>query len=751
MRPHHASHDLWVAKARAVKIEDEIARRAIELGRQGIELVGPCPKCGGDDRFAVNIKKKVFNCRGCKKGGDVIQLVQHLDGVDFKTACTTLTGEMPPKPNAPGGGKGRVAAQKAAQQIVADAFDYQDAGGDVVFTIERIEYRNADGMPVLKDDGKKKKTFRARRSDPSKPGAFIYNLESIERLPYRLPRLIAGVANGNPVLIPEGEAKVDELTELGVVATCNAFGGAVENPAELAAHLRDADVVLLPDNDDVGFKHINNIGALLTGVAKRIRVLLLPNLPLKGDIVDWLANGGTREQLDELVSRAPDWKPPSEKLDDLEKELEKEKKIGAAKSEDELLDALAKMPKGVARGRERKRLAKALGVSKSDLDAEIQARRTEAETKALLHGWWYVEPCPESVDGDALIRDIIRKLRQHVVISFESALAIALWIVAAWVHDRVAIHSPILDITSAEPESGKSTTLAVVSFLVPRAICTVDISRGALYRAIQTWKPSFVIDEFDDVLAARGDSDKSELRSVINSGHTRGQGVLRRVTDEHKPELFSTFAPKAIGMVGRKIPATTASRCITVELRRCKKGEQDQKFEHADDSELANLRRRLRRWSEDNTEALRTVKPSMPDGFENRRADNWRLQFAIADLCSGVEDWGDKARTTAVTIEGSSDSRTVTALLLAAIKIIFDGTEDDAIGSENLCEKLAADPDSEWAEWGKSRKPITQNQLARMLKTHGIRPDQVRPKTLGGRQVRGYHRSWFEDAWARYL
>ena len=49
------------------------------------------------------------------------------------------------------------------------------------------------------------------------------------------------------------------------------------------------------------------------------------------------------------------------------------------------------------------------------------------------------------------------------------------------------------------------------------------------------------------------------------------------------------------------------------------------------------------------------------------------------------------------------------------------------------------------------RKPITQVQLKNMLKPFGIGPDQVRPKRLGGKQLRGYRRSWFEDAWERYL
>ena len=77
----------------------------------------------------------------------------------------------------------------------------------------------------------------------------------------------------------------------------------------------------------------------------------------------------------------------------------------------------------------------------------------------------------------------------------------ALWIMFAWVHDEVATHSPILFITSAEPECGKTTLLGLISFLTPRCISSVEISEAALYRSIELWQPSFVIDEFDDVLA----------------------------------------------------------------------------------------------------------------------------------------------------------------------------------------------------------------------------------------------------------
>lgn len=60
------------------------------LKRHGPELCGPCPRCGGTDRFAVNDRKQVFNCRRCQTGGDVISLVRHVNGCSFGAAVEFL-------------------------------------------------------------------------------------------------------------------------------------------------------------------------------------------------------------------------------------------------------------------------------------------------------------------------------------------------------------------------------------------------------------------------------------------------------------------------------------------------------------------------------------------------------------------------------------------------------------------------------------------------------------------------------------
>jgi putative DNA primase/helicase len=89
-----------IERARTVRIEDECARRSIHL-RGVVDRCGPCPICGGIDRFAINTRKQVFHCRGCGLGGDVIRLVQHIDGYSFIEAVELLTGEQTRTPALP--------------------------------------------------------------------------------------------------------------------------------------------------------------------------------------------------------------------------------------------------------------------------------------------------------------------------------------------------------------------------------------------------------------------------------------------------------------------------------------------------------------------------------------------------------------------------------------------------------------------------------------------------------------------------
>lgn len=89
--------EAWTERARATDLVAEVERRGITLTR-GTERTGPCPIEGaGRDRFSINLRKRIWHCRGCDTGGDIIKLVMMADGVDFVRACEILTGEPPPR------------------------------------------------------------------------------------------------------------------------------------------------------------------------------------------------------------------------------------------------------------------------------------------------------------------------------------------------------------------------------------------------------------------------------------------------------------------------------------------------------------------------------------------------------------------------------------------------------------------------------------------------------------------------------
>ena len=134
----------------------------------------------------------------------------------------------------------------------------------------------------------------------------------------------------------------------------------------------------------------------------------------------------------------------------------------------------------------------------------------------------------------------------------------------------------------------------------------------------------------------------------------------------------------------------------------------------------------MARWSADNQKVLRDAKTLMPETFDNRRADNWRVMLAIADLAG--EDWGEK-QFVAIKLEGASDISSISVRLLADIKRIVDEGGCDCILSAVLVERLKEDPEQPWAEWGRG-KGLTQNSLAVLLGGGGGRGRQAASRTL---------------------
>ncbi len=162
---------------------------------------------------------------------------------------------------------------------------------------EPIEYRYVDEdgkhvYSVLRFPGKE---FRQRKADGT------WSLKGVERIPYRLPEIIQAEA----IFICEGEKDVENLRRLGLVATCNA-GGAGKWDAAWQKYFKGKSVYILPDNDEPGAKHAQDVREKIGHGT----IVNLPNLQPKGDVSDWIANGGTQEQLIELCENQRDKDTP---------------------------------------------------------------------------------------------------------------------------------------------------------------------------------------------------------------------------------------------------------------------------------------------------------------------------------------------------------------------------------------------------------------------------------------------------------
>jgi putative DNA primase/helicase len=168
--------------------------------------------------------------------------------------------------------------------------------------IAAYSYRDERGEPLYEACRLDPKDFVQRR--PNGKGGYEYKTKGVRKVLYRLPELIGSPAD-KVVCIAEGEKDIENLVKLGYTATCN-VGGAGKWRKEYGEHLRGRKVVVLADADQAGRDHADDVANKLQGIAAEVKVLELPGAK---DVSDWIAAGGTREQLDSLIEFAPIYSP----------------------------------------------------------------------------------------------------------------------------------------------------------------------------------------------------------------------------------------------------------------------------------------------------------------------------------------------------------------------------------------------------------------------------------------------------------
>jgi putative DNA primase/helicase len=356
---------------------------------------------------------------------------------------------------------------------------------------------------------------------------------------------------------------------------------------------------------------------------------------------------------------------------------------------------------------------------------------------------WAVEPWETDVDVGELLDELAETFKRHVVLARHGAEAMALWTLHAWAHEAATI-SPLLVFSSPEKRCGKTTALLLLSYTVPRPLPTANVTAAALFRVVEKWQPTLLIDEADTFLL-----ENNELRGIINSGHVRAMAqTIRCVGDDYDLRTFRTWSPKVLALIGRPHD-TLSDRSIMIPMRRRLASETVAKLRADDHATFGDLRRRAARWSADAVAALQKISVELPPGLGDRASDNWRPLVKIADLAGG--SWPRRAWDAAegLSRDGVSDTESIRTLLLGDLADALERS-GGRMTSSSLVRQLASMEERPWPEWSRGQ-PITPRQVARLLRPLGIVPRSIRLED--GSTPKGYvgDDQVLVDALSRYL
>src|SRR5262245_56638182 len=287
-------------------------------------------------------------------------------------------------------------------------------------------------------------------------------------------------------------------------------------------------------------------------------------------------------------------------------------------------------------------IAGRLGEDVNDLRAQF-AELLDAERER--RGIGDVIPWPEPVNLNTLLNDIHKHRRRYVIIHDEhAAVATTLWTAMSWVHNELATHSPPLMITSADDEGNAAKTLlcSYLQYQTPRGKMVTDPSGASFFHMIDRNHPTLIIDNAENLFKR-----KKLLIDLLAASWTRGIPVTRQV---HGVTVeYDVFCPKIIGAIAGSnfLSPNVMGRSIHFGMLPKLPNETVTGFKYTDDDELLALRQKLARFAH-NAERLRGANVEMPEGFDNRLRDNWKLLFAIADLAAG--SWPKRIRAAAVAL-----------------------------------------------------------------------------------------------------
>jgi hypothetical protein len=224
----------------------------------------------------------------------------------------------------------------------------------------------------------------------------------------------------------------------------------------------------------------------------------------------------------------------------------------------------------------RKTTAARIKIATTRLDTLVKKERSTATDGDDLAGQAVAfqrdPPWPEEVELTDLLDAVDDVLQETMVMSAAQRLGFGLWVIFS--HAIGAFdNSPRIVFRSALMRSGKTKAVRILRLLVARGLSVAGISPAALFRAIELFKPTLLLDESDlylnDARKGAGAELNLALQALVNGGFDRDDAHIIRVEGERvrKPHLFSIWCALGLARIG-VAASTIEDRSIVIRLTR---------------------------------------------------------------------------------------------------------------------------------------------------------------------------------------
>ncbi|MCP4254049.1 MAG: DUF3987 domain-containing protein [Candidatus Scalindua sp.] len=277
-----------------VKDEVDIFDLANRLGcggnnRNKIKCYNSHSHNNGDIHPSLSLDKNSnrFKCFSCGESGSGIDLYMGYKGLNFSVAVSELAKMY------------GITNSNTEPNVVA-TFNFKDVNGKVFYIKQRVE--------PGRDDKDKEFFFKHKEN-----GKWV-NGRGCDPVLYNLPE----VAKHNKLIFVEGEGKAELLRTWGLPATTLDSGANSSWKDDYINYLEGKEkIIILPDNDKPGRAYASIIANAIHSKVGVVKIIELPGLDEKGDIVDWVKiPGNGKDKLVAIIKDASAWIPSQDTVED---------------------------------------------------------------------------------------------------------------------------------------------------------------------------------------------------------------------------------------------------------------------------------------------------------------------------------------------------------------------------------------------------------------------------------------------------